>query len=1374
MKKLLLFIATLSTFAACTTDTTEDVAQIVVPDCLQVSIADEESRMQLSNEKTVWTAGDKVSVFYKSDANQCWKFNGKTGDRSGTLSCVSQGTATVKMEKVVIVYPYSESYMITPSSGNIEAKLPAVQKYLHGSYGLESSPMISSGYYTQFALKNVCGWLKLQLSGTGTITKITLKGNNDEQLAGDMYINAADATVTLASASVDNDDNQETGGTLVFEDSIVKEVELNCDGGVDLSGADVTPFYIALPPTVFEQGFTATLHFDNGMQKDISTSKKVEITRNHIVPMETIEVGKTAIPNNQIWYTSTDGEIVEPYTTDGFGANIISNTYEDGKGIITFDGEITTMPKMAFNNCAQLTNIAIPDSVTTIGNSAFKRCSNLSNITIPDSITTIEVQAFYWCGNLTNITIPNNVVSIGDGAFIGCSSMTSITIPNSVTLIGDGVFTGCSSLTSFYGKSASSDNRYLIIDSKLVAFAPFGLTKYTIPNSVTSIGESAFQGCSNLTSITIPNSVTSIETWAFRSCKGLTNITIPNSVTSIGRGAFDSCSSLTSINIPDKITSIESSVFSDCSNLTSVTIPDNVTSIGGYAFQRCSNLTSINIPDGVTSIGQGIFSYCSSLKSITIPDRVTAIGDFVFFNCSSLESIYCKPTTPPTLGANVFRQVSTSAKIYVPAESVDAYKSATGWSDYKSIIVGYTAIEPDNISIKYVTSNKRIIDNSAKNSSWWSKVVSNTYDTESNVGTLVIPKGSSIGYNAFYNCIGLLSIEIPDNMKGSIDSSAFYGCTALKSIIIGKNISYIGSSAFYNCNRLTNITIPSSVTSIGENAFSYCSNLASVYITDIAKWCAIKFDDNDSNPLYYAHNLYLSGKLVTDLIIPDSVTSIEDYAFYRCSSLTSINITDGVTSIGRYAFYDCSSLTSVTIPDSVISIGEIAFFGCCNLTNINIPDGIISIGRSVFRDCSSLTNVTIPNSVTSIGGSAFEGCSSLTSVNIPDGVTSIESSTFYGCSSLKSINIPDSVISIGNYAFNDCSSLTSITIGNHVTSIGDSVFNDCSNLTNITIPDSVTSIGDSAFNGCSSLTSITIPDSVISIGNYAFNDCSSLTSITIPDSVTEIGLWHAFSGCSSLTSIAIPDSVTEIGGYAFCGCSSLTSINIPDNVTEIGDSAFSGCSSLTSINIPDSVTKIGDSAFMGCSGLRGVYITNIAKWCVINFRQNYVYGYSYSNPLYYAHNLYLNGKLVTDLIIPNGVTSIGDGTFCYCSNLTSVIIPDSVTTIGSSAFYNCSDLTSITIPDSVTSIGVSAFYNCSSLTKITIGNHVTSIDEDAFSNCSNLISIYCKPITPPTIWRAFYNISTSSKIYVPTASVDAYKSASGWSNYADQIIGYDF
>lgn len=766
MKKLLLFAAAATMLTACSTDTTEDAAQIVVPDCLQVSIADEESRMQLSNEKTVWTAGDKVSVFYKSDANQCWKFDGKTGDRSGTLSCVSQGTATTKMEKVVIVYPYSESYMITPSSGNIEAKLPAVQKYMQGSYGLESSPMISSGYYTQFALKNVCGWLKLQLSGTGTITKITLKGNNGEQLAGDMYINADDATVTLASASVDNDENQETGGTLVFEDSIVREVELDCNGGVDLSGTTVTPFYIALPPTVFEKGFTATLHFDNGMQKEISTSKKVEITRNHIVPME--ETDATTVPTNQIWYTSSDGEIITRAYSN-FGAKLVSNTYENGKGVLTFDGEITTIPMNAFFDCSQLTNIAIPNSVTEI-----------------------RLTAFYKCVGLASITIPNSVTSIGISAFLGCCNLTSVTIGEGVTEIGKLSFHDCNSLTAFYGKYASADNRCIIIDGKLVAFAPAGLIEYsipdgvieiekqsfykcenliniTIPDSITSIGSSAFSNCSSLTSITIPDSVTEIGEGAFSRCSKIENITLGNNVKSIGKNAFGGCNKLSSITIPDSVTEIGElafycadltafygkyaskdnrclimdgiiksfapagitaytipdgvrgigdSVFFSCTDLTSITIPDSVVEIEYGAFLACKNLTAFYgkyasadnrcyiidgklvafapfdltefaIPEGVVIVGNETFENCKNLTTVTIPDSVAEIGQYALWGCSNLTNIYCKPIMPPVLGASVLVDISSSAKIYVPTASVDAYKSATGWSDYASKIEGY-------------------------------------------------------------------------------------------------------------------------------------------------------------------------------------------------------------------------------------------------------------------------------------------------------------------------------------------------------------------------------------------------------------------------------------------------------------------------------------------------------------------------------------------------------------------------------------------------------------------------------------------------------------------------------------------------------------
>ncbi len=259
------------------------------------------------------------------------------------------------------------------------------------------------------------------------------------------------------------------------------------------------------------------------------------------------------------------------------------------------------------------------------------------------------------------------------------------------------------------------------------------------------------------------------------------------------------------------------------------------------------------------------------------------------------------------------------------------------------------------------------------------------------------------------------------------------------------------------------------------------------------------------------------------------------------SRVKSAVIAEGVTSIGEYAFYDCRSLTSVTIPDSVTSIGEWAFSNCTSLTSVTIPDSVTSIGEWAFSYCTSLTSVTIPDSVTSIGREAFYKCESLTSVTIPDSVTLIDNGAFQGCTSLTSVTIPDSVTSIGKEAFSYCQSLTSVTIPDSVTSIGWSAFYACTSLTSVTIPDSVTSIGDDAFHGCSSLTSVTIPDSVTSIGGSAFRGCPSLTSVTIPNSVTSIGE-RAFSECTSLTSVTIPDSVTSIGYYAFYDCTSLTDV----------------------------------------------------------------------------------------------------------------------------------------------------------------------------------------------------------------------------------------
>ena len=407
-------------------------------------------------------------------------------------------------------------------------------------------------------------------------------------------------------------------------------------------------------------------------------STTVELIDNEDNVLQTIEfVQRAAVmlqftcPSNEIWYTN--GETTEPTIPDNtnvFGANIVSNEYDTEKEcwVMKFDGDVTSIGERAFAWCESLTSVTIPDSVTTIGYDAFCCCTSLICVTIPDSVTAIGEQAFVSCRSLTSVTIPDSVTLIGDYAFNSCISLTSVIIPDSVTAIGYDAFGYCISLTKFNGKYASEDGRCLIIGGTLNSFAPAGLTEYTIPDSVTSIGERAFASCTSLISVTIPDSVTTIEANAFAWCPSLTSVTIPDSVTIIGDWAFRECSSLTGVTIPDSVTTIGKSAFFNCSSLskfngkfasedgrcliidgtlnsfapaglTEYTIPDSVTTIGDSAFERCESLTSVTIPDGVTSIGSSAFSYCSILTSITIPDSVTTIGEQAFCLCSSLTSV---------------------------------------------------------------------------------------------------------------------------------------------------------------------------------------------------------------------------------------------------------------------------------------------------------------------------------------------------------------------------------------------------------------------------------------------------------------------------------------------------------------------------------------------------------------------------------------------------------------------------------------------------------------------------------------------------------------------------------------------------------------
>ena len=738
-------------------------------------------------------------------------------------------------------------------------------------------------------------------------------------------------------------------------------------------------------------------------------------------------------------------------------------------------------------------------------------------------------------------------------------------------------------------------------------------------------------------------------------------------------------------------------------NANNIVIPEKynglpVTAIGEKAFYKSKKIMSVDLPDTITSIGENAFNSCTRLMTMEIPKSMTdgsvargcstlssddsCIGDDAFAGCENLVEVVNNSDLEIVAGSEDYGQVALNA-----IEVHDGESKITHVGDYR-----FYSFAGKNYLVSY-------------------------YGNDTN---LVLPEsfnGESYIVNDAVFCFrdNITSVVIPDSVT-AIGDYAFNYCLNLKSITFGKNVE-----------------------SIGEWAFNMCEKIESVYISNIAAWCNI---DWNQPILGNGAQLYLkdgaSSSLITNLVIPDGVTKISDDSFHGCESITSVTIPDSVTSIGERAFMMCDNISSINFGEGVQSIGMAAFYGC-NFTSLVIPDSVTVISGGAFNWCQSLESVEFGNSVTEIGSGAFEYCISLTSVVIPDSVTTLGDWAFYKCDGLTSVVIGDGMTSIGYKAFEDCENLKSVVIGDGVTEIGDSAFYFCLGLESLVIGESVTSIGENAFGRCDSLTSIYISDlaawcnidfyDISSAPQYQYNNdgvhlylkdgegSTLITDLVIPEGVTEIKT-AAFAGFNDIVSVVIPSSVTSIGGDAFFLCENIASVYIsdlaawcnidfidnpllwggklylkdgntdtlitnlviPEGITEIKDNAFSGCTSLQSVVIPGSVTRIGNAAFADCENL-------------------------------------------SSIVIPDSVTSIGERAFEDCKNLSSIVIPDSVTSIGSMAFARCYDLTSVAIPDSVTVIDAQAFWACENIASLTIGKGLASIGENAFWGCDNLASI---------------------------------------------------
>ena len=984
---------------------------------------------------------------------------------------------------------------------------------------------------------------------------------------------------------------------------------------------------------------------------------------------------------------------------------------------------ITSIGQYACNECGSLETVVLPTNLDDFsGWCIFRNCRNLKNIAIPENVTEIPNGTFINCSSLAAITIPQGVGEIGSNAFYGCSSLTSIEIPEGVKYLYEQVFYGCTALESV----KLPQNLFQI--GKNCFYNCGALSDISLPSSIEIIGEGAFYNCENLASPTLPTSLRTLVKSAFQYCRNITTIVLPDGVASIPESCFYGCSSLESVTIPEGVTAIGERAFFGC-NLNALTLPESLETIGIYAFCNNSSLKSVNIPAKVKTIGKQAFYDCgltdlvipegvqtigshafyrNSLQNLTLSSTVTSIGGSAFGNNNNLQSIICNAATPPTLGDNAFR---SNISIKVPMASIVAYRQAEGWKNFTNYYGGEMVADGITYWINEKGAMVAAADSSLTeanipsvvefegNQYFVTKINDMLFLDNTNLESVALPESlTTLGIRAFGGCQSLKTIKIPSGVT-AIPDRCFLECSSLESVTIPEGVTTLGLYAFSNC-RFKTLTLPSTITKIDDGVFSHNNNLRTITCNAVTPPLL------GDNVFYYSATSSVKVPLqsIAAYRQADGWKNISEYYVYEV-------ISDGVT----YRIDDKAAyVRAVDKTVSEICLAEnVAFEGA------QYP--LYKIADKAFAGNGSITLVTVPATVETIGSNAFDG------VTYP--IIKIKATTPPVLASklpmLSAIVPPASV-----KAYKAANYWKDMTI------IGEGK-NDIEVTTSATV-DLTEAIMTQAKITPASVTSIKVHgpltnDDIINALNTTMRSCYA---IDLSDAEIEALPDGAFDGKIGLLEISLPAGLKAIGNNAFRGCFALRNeVTIPAGVQTIGSYAFSGCRNAKfNPALPETLTAIGDYAFQNCANLYAVTLPASLQ--------------TIGEYAFYASS-------IQEIVLPEGLFSLGDGAFWFCKALETADFVNSmdIISIPSNAFNGCSGLRKVYLPFFVEEIGDYAFSGCKSLKSLNFFEceEITKIGEFAFRGCRSLKSLdlfKCENLT--TIGsRAFSGCTSLKSLNLP-------------------------